>query len=746
MFRKFFLAHIILLLLLKSVNAEKVERIDFSGNERITKESLIIFGRIDLNDDFNEEKLNNIIKNLYDTNFFEDIKINLKDGTLHIIVVENPIIQSIKMIGIKAKKLQDPLFDAMKLKKNSSYNEFLLKKDRDVILNILKSSGFYFADVKLEKIDNSNRTVSLVYNVDLGKKAKIRKIKFIGDKKYKNRKLFRIIASEEDKFWKFISQNKVLNQNRINLDVRLLESYYKNKGFYEVKVESTFAEFFDEGLFDLTFNINAGDKFYFNELKLVIPTDYNRNNFIKIDSLFEDLKNKPYSYIAIEKILDEIETIALEDEYDSIDATVEENITENNKINFSIFIDNIEKLLVERINITGNNITREDVIRNNLILDEGDTFNKILYNKSINNLKVLNFFKTVESEVVDGSDNTKKIINIDLEEKATGEISAGAGVGTSGTMIGFAVKENNFIGRGIQFATNLELTDESIRGKFAVANPNFKGTDQSIFASLESSETNRLTNFGYKTTKTGFTLGSKFEYYEDVFLSPSVTTYYESLKTDTSASETLKKQKGTYFDTDINYLIDYDKRNQKFQTTDGFRSRFSQSVPIVSDTYALVNGYEFNYYHELINDMVTTFTFYGKSINSISGDDVRISERLYMPSRKLRGFQRGKIGPVDSNDYVGGNYISSVNLAATLPNVIPNWQNADFSVFFDAGNVWGVDYSSTVDETNTIRSSAGVSLDWHTIVGPLSFSYTGVLTKAKTDKTESFRFNLGTTF
>ena len=147
-----------------------------------------------------------------------------------------------------------------------------------------------------------------------------------------------------------------------------------------------------------------------------------------------------------------------------------------------------------------------------------------------------------------------------------------------------------------------------------------------------------------------------------------------------------------------------------------------------------------------MNDMITTFTLYGKSINSISGDDVRISERLYMPTRKLRGFQRGKIGPVDNNDYVGGNYVSSVNIVTTLPNIMPNWQNADFSFFLDAGNVWGVDYSSTVDDTNKIRSAAGIALDWYTPVGPLSFSYAGVLSKGKNDKTESFRFNLGTTF
>ena len=746
MLKIFLLVQLLFFLLLSPLNAEKIEKINVSGNERISKDTIIIFGEIDIKDDFNDNKLNQILKNLYNTNFFEDIKINITDKILNILVVENPIIQNVKIEGIKAKKMQEPIFESLQLKKNNSYNEYLVKKDRDLILNILKSNGYYFAKINLEKIENPNNTVSLIYNVDLGKKAKIRKIKFIGDKKYKNRKLFRIIASEEDKFWKFISRNKLLDQSRIQLDVRLLENYYKNKGFYKVKVESSFAEFLDDGLFDLTFNINAGNKFYFNDLKLILPNDYNRDTFNKIDSLFAKLKDEPYSYTSIEKILKEVENIALTDEYDSINAMVEENILKNDKINFNVIIDETDKFFVERINILGNNITREDVIRNNLDLDEGDTYNKILYNKSINNLKALRFFKTVESEVVDGSSTGNKILNIEVEEKPTGEISAGAGFGTSGTVIGFSIKENNFLGRGIQFGTDIELTDESIRGKFGVSNPNFRGSDQSVFMSVQSSETDRLTNFGYKTTKTGFTLGSKFEYYNDVFVSPSISTFYESLKTSSTASNALEKQKGTYFDTDFNYMIDYDKRNQKFQTSDGFRSRFNQSLPVVSDNYGLINGYEFNYYQELLNEMVSSFSFFAKSVNSITGDDVRLSERLYMPQRKLRGFQRGKVGPVDSADYVGGNYLSSVNIAATLPNIMPNWQNTDFSVFVDAGNVWGVDYSSAVDDSNTIRSSAGVALDWHTPVGPLSFSYAGVLSKASSDKTEAFRFNLGTTF
>ena len=745
MFKTLILISTFFVFFFSNLFADKINKIEVFGNERISAETIKLFSEIDLNKEFTNNDLNKVLKNLYNTNFFKDIKLELSNDTLFVYVVENPIIQSVTINGIKAKKIKDPILNSLSLKNNNSFNEFLAKQDKDQIVNILKNSGYYFSEVKLSIIKNNNNTLDLVYDIDLGKKAKIRKIKFIGDKKFKNRKLYNVIVSEENKFWKFLSSSKLLNQERINLDNRLLESFYKNKGYYNVRVENSFAEYLNNGKFDLIFNINAGKKFYFNELKLILPNDYDRNYFTKIDDIFTKIKGKPYSYNSIERILKSVEEVALNDQFESISANVEESIV-NDQLNFTIIINEIKKEYVERINILGNNITREEVLRNNLILDEGDAFNEILLSKTVNNLKSLNFFRNVKSNVVKGSSENQKIINIEVEEKPTGEISAGVGVGTSGGTVGFGVKENNFLGRGIEFSTNIEFTEETIQGNFNLVNPNFRGSDQTLIAGLQSSTTDRLTVFGYKTDKTGFQLGTRFEYFEDFFVSPKLTSFYEDLETSSTASANIKKQEGSYFDTGIIYILDYDKRNQKFQTTDGFRSKFRQSLPILSETYSIVNGYEFVTYHELTDGMVGTFNFYSQAINSLSGEDVRISERLYMPSSKLRGFERGKIGPVDNNDYVGGNYVTSINIAATLPNVVPSIQNADFSVFFDAGNVWGVDYSSAVDESNQVRSSVGVAIDWYTVIGPLSFSYAGALSKASTDKEESFRFNIGTTF
>ena len=252
---------------------------------------------------------------------------------------------------------------------------------------------------------------------------------------------------------------------------------------------------------------------------------------------------------------------------------------------------------------------------------------------------------------------------------------------------------------------------------------------------------------GYKTSKTGFEFGTNFEYYDDVRIGLGTSTYIEKIKTSSKASAKMKKQKGDYFDTFENFNFDYDKRNQKFQTSDGFRSTYRTSVPLVSETSTLTNTYTYKYFTELYDDNVSSFSIYMKAANSIENKDVKLSERLYAPSSRLRGFEYGKVGPKDGNDYIGGNYVSTVNFTSTLPFILENAQNTDFLVFFDAANIWGVDYDSSLsDKSDDIRSAVGIGVDLFTPIGPLNFSFASPITKSDTDKTETFRFNLGTTF
>ena len=742
-----FLNHFILfsILLTFPTYSKNFEKIIVNGNQRISNETILIFSEIPKNKSLDENSTNQILKKLYKSGFFKDVTVKIENNNLIINVLENPIIQTVYIEGIKRKKTEADLYKVLSLKNRSSFNSNFIKVDELAILGYLKDKGYYFSKINSSYQDLGDNKIDLFYKIDLGKKAKISKISFIGDKKFKDSKLRNIILSEEYKFWKFISGKKFLNEDLINFDKRLINNFYKNKGYYNVKIDSSFANYLGNNEFELIYNIDSGNKYFFNDLVLKLPIDYDLENFDKLTKIFSDLKGENYSLNSIDKILGEIDKIVLNEQYEFLKATVNEDI-DNDLINLVFNIEESEKFYVEKINIYGNNVTQEGVLRNVFYVDEGDAFNELLHKKTLNSLKGLNFFSKVDDQIIEGTLQNLKIINITVEEKPTGEIMAGAGVGTNGGTVAFGVKENNFLGRGINFGTDLAISQETIKGIISLNNPNYKGSNRSLNLSVESSTTDRLKNFGYESNKTGFTIGSGFEYYDDLYLNMSTSSYIEELKTDSSASATLKKQKGSYFDTFFNYTLDYDLRNQKYQPTDGVRSRFTQNIPVISESYSLTNTFDLKFHNQWLNESIASYGFYASATNSLTGKDVKLSDRLFLPSSKLRGFENGKVGPKDGADFIGGNYLLAFNVATTLPQILPDLQNANFSIFLDAANIWGVDYSSSIDDGSEVRSSIGLAVDYFSPIGPLNFSLSETISKGKNDITESFRFNLGTTF
>ena len=744
-FKKKIFFLIIIFFSISSVSfSEIVKDIKVKGNKRVSDKSIEMFSSINIGDDVDQNQLNQILKNVYDSNFFENVKVTLKDNILTIFVEESSLVENVIIRGPKSKTLIDDLKKNLKVKSRTSYNEILFLEDKKNITEALKQKGYFFSKVDVMIEELSDNKINLIYNVEIGDKAKIKKISFIGNKVFKDRKLRSVIVSEEYKFWKFISGKKFLNQNLIDLDERLLKNFYLNKGFYNVKINSSFAKMLNDTEFELIYNIIPNNRFFFNKISLDLPIDFDQANFEDLKKLFKKLNGEKYSLFVIEKILKEIDKIILDEEYKTLETEVDENIL-NNKIDLTFSVKEGKKFIVERINIYGNNITQENVIRNQLLIDEGDEFNSILASKSINNIQSLNIFKSVDSKIIDNEDDSK-IIDIIIEEKATGEIMAGAGFGTDGSSLSFAVKENNYLGRGIKLKSELTVSEETIKGQFNVNNPNFRNSDKSINLNIQSLETDKLTDSGYKTNKTGFGFGTSFEYQDDVFIGLGQDSYYEKIETNSSASARQKSQAGNYWDTFLNLDLNYDKRNQKYRTTDGFISSYSVNLPIISENNSLTNAYVFNFYNELYEDNVTKFSFFAKAANSLTNDNIKLSERIYLPGSRLRGFVSGGVGPKDGNDFIGGNYATAVNIQTSLPQLLPNIQNMDVSMFLDAGNVWGVDYDSSLDDTNKIRSSIGIGIDWFTLIGPLSASFTHPISKVDTDRTESFKFNIGTTF
>ncbi len=730
-----------------SVNSEIIEKFEISGNKRISDETIIIFSDLNLNEEVTKSKLDNAIKNLYKTNFFRNIILNFENKILFLKVEENPIIENLQIDGIKKQSLVEFIRDKMQLGEMRSFDQELLSADLDLINNILKTNGFYFSKISSSKnINEELNTVDLKINIELGEKAKIKKIIFLGEKIFKDKRLKEVIASDEHKFWKFISRNVYINQELIKLDKRLLETYFKDNGYYNVKVENSFVEFDKNSNFNLIYNITPGKKYFFNNFTLNLPSNYDPSLFKKIVKKFPKYKGKKYSLFKINDLLEDIDKIALTKQYEFINASIIEKVNDN-KIDFEINISESKKLYIEKININGNFNTLEEVIRNNLIVDEGDPFNEILFNKSINNIQSLGIFKKVDTSIKKGSKESFKIIDLDVQERPTGEISVSAGFGTAGETLGGGIKENNFLGKGINLNTFFELTADSIKGQFIYAKPNFNYSDNTLFTSLKSSTSDFLTDSGYKTSEIGFSLGTRFEQFQNIYLSPELDFLLEDLETSSKASNTIKKQEGSYTDLYFNYSINQDLRDKKFRTEDGFVTTFSQELPIVSDNSELSNSFDITKYQKLStrSDIVGKISFFGKTITGLS-DDVRISKRLYVPSKRLRGFEKGKVGPVDNGDFIGGNHLTSINMSATLPNILEGLDNLDIGVFLDAANIWGVDYDNSIDDKSTIRSSTGVALNLMTPIGPLSFSFANALTKASSDKTETFRFNLGTQF
>jgi outer membrane protein insertion porin family len=608
------------------VFSEIIEKIIINGNKRISDETVIMFSNVSIKDEVSNKKLNLILKDLYKTNYFENVNVSLKDKTLQIDVKEHPIIQKISYTGIKSKTLLEKITSNKLIKDRSPYSLFILDNEKDRINETIKELGYFNSKLETQVEILNDNLVNVNFNIDLGKKAKIKKISFIGNKIFKDRKLKRLIISSEYKFWKIISGRKYLNLNLIDIDKRLLKNYYLNNGYYNVSINSSFAKLLNTNEFELIFNIDAKNKFFFGDIKLDIPIDFDEKNFENINNLFNKIKKQPYSINTISKILDEIDEVSSSSQYQFIKATVNENIV-SNKINLTFKIQETEKFYVKKINIYGNSVTQENVIRNQLEIDEGDPFNEILANKSLNNLKSLNFFKNVTQDIIDDDLNTK-ILDIFIEEKPTGEISASAGVGTTGSSIGFGIKENNFLGKGLSLDSNFLISSESFKGKLGITNPNYKNTDKSLYFNIEALENDNFKNFGYKSNKTGFNIGTNFEYLRDFRLGLGSSNFYEEIETNDTASAAQQKQKGNYWDSFLNLDFNYDKRNQKFQTTSGFKSYYSLDLPIVSDNNTLKNYYDYSYYFDLFDQNISTLSIMLNSAISISGDDIKLSERI----------------------------------------------------------------------------------------------------------------------
>jgi outer membrane protein insertion porin family len=737
---------IIFLIVLTNVTFAEIKKVNIVGNARVS--SVTIESLVDKKiSNIDSIYINNLTKKIYDTDFFADVKISFNQDTLIINVIENPIVNFFYINGVKDSDL-DQVNKIITLKENSIFSTSKLKKNIEETREFLNASGYYQALITPEVIKIDNNQINLIINIDKKEISKIKNIYFIGNKYFSNNQLMDVITSTEDGWWKFLSTTS-LSEQRIDYDKQLLKDFYKSKSFYDAQIESAFASIDKNNKFTLTYSINSGKKYKFGNYDLKVSgLTLKESDISEIKNISNNLlKNEFYSPLTINKLNKQLTDLLENKRYGNFEITVQDLKVAEDKIDVIIQLSEGQKSLVNKINIQGNSITEEKVIRDNLVLSEGDQLSSSKLKKSIDNIKSKQLFSKVDYKISDSDKKNFKDLNLFVKEQPTGNISAGVGYGSNGGLFETSINERNFLGQGINLNFTGRLSSDVIRGEVSYVDPNYINSNKELAVSLFS-EVDDYQNSGYQNKRSGTKFATKYEIYEDIFFRPNLGVQFDTLEVTGNASSLLRSRQGDFLTTSLGYNFLYDQRDSKFNPTSGSIIYFDQNIAtFLSDIPTVQTGLGVTFYKELFSDkFIGSAKAKLANVTAFDDKDVKLSDRIFASSSDLRGFEQRGVGPVDSGDHIGGNNLATLSLKSTFPNPIPENLRATTFLFFDMGNVWGADYSSLISDSSKLRTSTGIALDLMSPIGPLSFTYSIPLTKASTDKEQNFLFNIGSSF
>ena len=737
---------ILIFLVLTNTSFAEIKKINIVGNTRVnsvTIESLVDKKITTIDSIY----INNLTKKIYDTDFFADVKISFSQDALTINVVENPIVNFFYINGVKDSDL-DQVNKIITLKENSIFSASKLKKDIEATREFLNATGFYQASINPEVIKVDNNQINLIINIDKKEISKIKNIYFIGNKYFSDSQLLDVITSSEDGWWKFFSTS-ALSEQRVEYDKQLLKEFYRSKSFYDAQIESAFASVDNNNKFTLTYSINSGKKYKFGDYDLKVSgLALKEADINEVKNIFNSLlKNEFYSPLAINKLNKQITNYLENKRFSNFEINIQEAKNAEDKINIIVQLNEGQKSLISKINIQGNTITEEKVIRDNLTISEGDQLNSSKVKKSVDNIKSKQIFSKVDYKLEDSDKKNFKDLNLFVKEQPTGNISAGVGYGTNGALFEASINERNFLGQGINLNFTGRFSSDVIRGEFSYVDPNYNNSNKELAASLFS-ELDDYTNSGYQNKRVGSKFATKYEIYEDVFFRPNLGLQFDKLEVTGDASSLLRSRQGDFITTSFGYNFLYDQRDSKFNPTSGSLIYFDQNIAtFFSDIPTVQTGVGATFYKELFSDKyIGSVKARLANVTAFNDKDVKLSDRIFASSSDLRGFEQRGVGPVDSGDHIGGNNLATLSLKSTFPNPIPENLRATTFLFLDMGNVWEADYSSLIPDSSKLRTTTGVAIDLMSPIGPLSLTYSIPLSKASTDKEQNFLFNIGSSF
>ena len=731
-------------------NSVAVNSISISGNKRVERETVISYLGFKEGENVDRSLISEALKRLYSTGMFSSVDIQEDMGVMTINVTENSAIGKIAFEGNKRIKDED-LNKEVELKARSIFSQAKVQSDVARIQEMYRRNGRYSATITPKIIEREKNTVDLVYEINEGPVAEVRKIFFVGSKAYTPHVLRKIIRTEETSWYQFLTDNDKYDQDRTNFDKELLRKFYTDRGYADFQVKSVNAELSpQQDAFYLTYTIDEGERYNFG--KVGVESKLKGVNIDTLQKLLTTKEGEIYNGSKIEDGVDAIIKNLGDDGFAFVNVDPLIRKQPGNKIEIAYAINEAPRVYVERINITGNTRTLDSVLRREMRLAEGDPYSASKLKRSEQRLNNLGYFESVKISTSRGAAPDKAEINIQVAEKSTGELSFGGGFSTTDGLLGeVGIRENNLLGKGQQVKLKTTLSGVRQEINLGFTEPYFLNRDLAAGFDIFRTLYDYRTQSSFNQDSRGIVLRMGYPVTENLRHSLNYTLRGDDV-TDVkeTASRYIRDQEGSRVISSIGHSLGWDHRDNRFEPTDGYYVKFSQDLAgLGGDAHFLRNEINASYYYPWAKNWVTRLATVGGYTYGFGDDDVAIQDRFFIGGSNFRGFKRAGIGPRDTTttDALGSNQYYVNTIEQSFPIGLPDDLGITAAAFLDAGSSWSLDDNTRIfDNGDTLRAAAGVGLYWRSPFGPVRIDYAQPISKGKYDEEERINFSFGTKF
>ena len=747
--KKFYLYLIVFLMigLNTFANENIINSIKIEGTQRIDTETVVSYSEASIGDIYTEDLGNLILKRLFETNLFSNIQISYSENTLKIILKENPTINLVKFEGNSKIKDEDLLIE-ISLKERSVYSRSKVKKDIERMLTLYQRSGRLSSEInpKIETLDNNR--VNLIYEITESDITKVSNIIILGNDVFSSSKIKSSMKTKEKTFLRFLSSADNYDPDKLEYDKQLITQFYNNNGYPDFKITSSIAQLkSNTNNFEIIINVNEGKKYNFGEIS--VESTLKKMNADAVADVLPMKKGELFDRSKINKSIEELKEWAQSEGYTFIDIIT--NLNDNNELNqidVKLIINEGPRVYVNNINIAGNTRTVDKVIRREISLTEGDAYNKysIIYSKDA--IRALNFFSKVDIQEVKTSFPDKINLEINVDEKNTGEASIGAGYSSAtAASLQLGLRENNFLGKGQKVKFETSLADTRTTYDLSITEPYFNNKSLSLTGKLYSNF-NDPTSANYEIEDLGFGLSTNFPLSLNRYIEIRYSLFTSKIKADSNATSYENALAGTDTVSTLGYSLSFDRRNSRYKPSKGFNLILNQDLAgLGGNSYYYKNSIEFNLYKRLSDNFIGALKFQAGNINGYNGKYSPLSSNFKLGGKKLRGFKSGKVGPKLGNSYTGAQYYYLTSLETNIDLNIDAFDITS-TFFIDFGSVWGLENPAyvSIDDEHEVRSSIGLNLNWDSAIGPINIIYAQILKYNKNDTTDNLYFDIGYNF